>query len=268
MSQTTTPQGILLIGFDGTAASRLASSLAEAGHRGRAAQGAREVSDLVREGQVQLALADLAGAFVEVLGGLDTVREVGRTKIPVLGMGEAAACAAITDALRGLGLRGLVPHTASPQELVFRVNRILFADAQAASRVSPRVPVNLPASFDALDGPGQGRILNVSETGIFLSTEQLLPVNRNVTVRFAVATGAEPLPVTCRVVWSNAGGEGQRYFKGMGLQFLEMRPAVREALQRFLYEALAALEQSGVAPRPVSLDGHGTPHANGAYTPR
>ncbi len=268
MSQTTTPQGILLIGFDAAETSRLALSLGEAGHRAHAARGARDAGDLVKTGQIHLALADLAGPFAEVLAGLDTVREAGRARIPVLGMGEVAQCATITGALRGLGLTGLVPVGASPQEVVFRVNQVLFADRQAANRVSPRVPVNLPASFDAPDGPSQGRILNVSETGLFLSTDMLLPVNRNVTVRFALRSGAEPISVTCRVVWTNAGGEGLRYFKGMGLQFLPMRPATRDELKVFLQESLATLERTGATPRSRPLEAGAAQPAATAATVR
>ncbi len=242
MSQHDTPHGVLLIGFDPAEAARIALTLAEAGHRGYPARNAREAIEALTAVPVSLGLVDLAGAFAEVLGALEAVRASGRSRCPLLGLGSASTCTAITDALRILGFDGLVRRDASPQELIFRVNRVLYADRQSASRVSPRVPVNLPASFDGLDGPAQGRILNLSETGLFLATDQLLPMDRSVTIRFPLATGKDPIVVTCRVVWGNAGGEGQRYFRGMGLQFLRMRPEEREELRAFLAEALAGLD--------------------------
>lgn len=242
MSHHDTPHGILLIGFEPAEAARVALTLAEAGHRGHPARSARETIETFAATPIDLALVDLTGAFAEVLGAVEAVRAGGRQRCPVLGLGSASTCAAITDALRALGFEGLVPRGASPQELIFRVNRVLYAERQAANRVSPRVPVNLPASFDGLEGPGQGQILNLSETGLFLSTDQLLPVDRSVTVRFPLAAGKDPIIATCRVVWGNAGGEGQRYFRGMGLQFLRMRPADREELRSFIAEALAGLD--------------------------
>ncbi len=237
----TTPRTVLLIGFEPGEAARVALTLAEAGHRALPARSAREAAALLERAAIDLALVDLAGAFAEVLGSIEAVRR-GRPAAALLAVGSVQTCAAMTEALRNLGLKGLVPHGASPQELVFRVNRVLYAERQSAGRVSPRVPVNIPASFDGIDGPAQGRILNLSETGLFLATDQPLPTNRNLTVRFALQVGAEPIAATCRVVWTNAGGEEQRYFRGMGLQFLQLRPAARAELQTFLARALAGLD--------------------------
>ncbi len=263
------PRTILLIGFEPVEAARVALTLAEAGHRAHPAGSAHEAAAVLERVSIDLTLVDLAGAFAEVLGGIEAVRR-GRPGTPLLAVGSVQTGAAMTDALRSLGLEGLIPRGASPQEMVFRVNRVLYAERLAASRVSPRVPVNIPACFDGIDGPAQGRVLNLSETGLFLAAEQCLPVNRSVTVRFGLEAGADPITATCRVVWTNAGGEGQRYFRGMGLQFLEMRPVSRAALQAFLARALAGLDANvpeglTAGSRGPALAAAGLGHR---YTPR
>lgn len=233
--------GVLLIGFEPAEAARLAAALARGGHRAHQAADVRETTGILDAVSIGVALADLEGPFAAVLGSIEAVRGRG-TGCPLLGVGSVEAASAMTDALRAVGLEGLVPTGVSPHELIFRVNAVLYADRRAASRVSRRVPVDLPARFDGIDGPAEGRVLNVSDTGLFLAAEHLLPTNRTVTVRFPLGAGAEPIVATCRVVWSNAGGDGQRYFQGMGLQFLQMKPAARSALQALLAKARANLD--------------------------
>jgi uncharacterized protein (TIGR02266 family) len=235
-------RGVLLIGFERAEAARMASTLAQVGHRAYPAWDAREAATILGAVSIGLALADLEGSFTEVLGAIEAVRAAGCPRCPLLGVGSVEAGAAMTDALRALGLEGLVPTGVSPQELIFRVNAVLYADRQAASRASRRVPVDLPARFEGIGGPVEGRILNLSESGLFLAAERLLPTNRTVTVGFTLEAEAEPIVASCRVVWTNAGGDGQRYFQGMGLQFLQMRPATRLALQAFLAGTMAGLD--------------------------
>ncbi len=235
-------QGVLLIGFERAETARMAWALAQVGHRAYPARDAREAAAILDAVSIGLALADLEGSFTEVLGAIEAVRAGGCPCCPLLGVGSVEAGAAMTDALRALGLAGLVPTGVSPQELIFRVNAVLYADRRATSRASRRVPVDLPARFEGIDGTVEGRILNLSESGLFLAAKQLLPTNRTVTVGFALEAEAAPIVASCRVVWTNAGGDGQRYFQGMGLQFLQMRPAARLALQTFLAGTMASLD--------------------------
>lgn len=234
--------GILLIGFERAEATRIASALGQVGHHPYPARDAREAAAILDAVSIRVALADLEGPFTEVLGAIEAVRGGGRPRCPLLGVGSVGAVAAMTDALRVLGLAGLMRTGVSPQELIFRVNTVLYADRQATSRASRRVPVDLPARFEGIDGQVEGRVLNLSETGLFLAAAQLLPTNRAVTVGFRLEAEAEPIVATCRVVWANAGGDGQHYFQGMGLQFLQMRPAARLSLQAFLARTMAGLD--------------------------
>lgn len=233
-------RAVLLVGFETAAATAISAVLEEVGHRAIVAREREAAGAVLRGESVDLAMADLEGRFVEVMGAIEALREAG---CPLLGVGSLESAAAMTDGLRVLGLEGIVPSDAPPQELVFRVNAVLFADRVDTARPNRRVPTDLPATFEGPEGAVEGRVLNLSETGLFLAAERLLPVNRTVNVRVTLEDATEPLTVTCRVVWTNAGNEPRRYFQGMGLQILQLRPKARAALERFLLRRRAGLDE-------------------------
>jgi CheY-like chemotaxis protein len=235
--------GVLLIGFEPAEAARLEAALAQAGRPAYPAADGRDVTEFLAAVPIGVALADLEGPFHEVLQAIEAVR-ASRPHRPLLGVGSVQAGAAMSDALRVLGFEGFIPSGVSPQELIFRINGALYPDRRAGSDASPRVPTDLPATFDGLYGPVEGCVLSLSATGLFLAAEQLLPTNRTLTVRFTLKPAEGPITATCRVVWTNPGGEDQGYFRGMGLQFLSMQPAAEAAVQAFLARALAAMAQA------------------------
>jgi uncharacterized protein (TIGR02266 family) len=232
------PRGVMLIGFEPREAARLTAALAQVGRPAYPAASQRDVVDLLSTAPVGIALADLEGAFSEVLQAIEAVR-VSRPHRPLLGVGSVDAGAAMTDALRVLGFEGFIRAGVSPQELVFRVNGAQYPERRGGA--SRRVPTDLPASFDGPGGSGEGRVLNLSRTGLFLAAEQLLPVDRRVTVRLELEPRAAPVTTTCRVVWTNTG-EHQRYFHGMGLEFVDPEPAAKAALDAFLSRAIAEMD--------------------------
>jgi uncharacterized protein (TIGR02266 family) len=229
-------RGVLLIGFERQEAARLSGILARVGRPAFAAGDRRDADELLASVPIGVALADLEGPFHEVLEAIESVR-ASRPHRPILGMGSARAGAAMADALRALGFEGFIQSGATPQELVFRVNGALYQDRRAGSEASRRVPTDLPATFDGPAGVVEGRVLNLSATGLFLAAENVLPTNRTTTVRFTLEPSDGPITATCRVVWTNAGSDGQPYFPGMGLQFLSMQPAAHAAVQAFLARA-------------------------------
>jgi uncharacterized protein (TIGR02266 family) len=236
-------RGVLLVGFERGEAARLTAALAQVGRPAFPAADGRDVVELLAAVPIGLALADLEGPFHEVLQAIEALR-ASRPHRPVLGVGSIQSGAAMSDALRVLGFEGFIPSGVSPQELIFRVNGALYPDRRAGSDASPRVPTDLAARFDGVDGPVEGRVLNLSATGLFLVAEHLLPTNRTVTVRITLEPAQEPVAATCRVVWVNPGGAGQRYFQGMGLQFLSMQPAAEAAIEAFLARALEAMGEA------------------------
>lgn len=61
--------------------------------------------------------------------------------------------------------------------------------------------------------------LNVSNGGLFLETENPLPIDSVVTLRMRMLGETEPMEMQGCVVWSNPKGRNDGFPSGMGIQF-------------------------------------------------
>jgi type IV pilus assembly protein PilZ len=64
--------------------------------------------------------------------------------------------------------------------------------------------------------------LNVSNGGLFLKTENPLPINSVVTLRMKLPGETEPMEIQGCVVWSNPKSKDNAFPSGMGIQFIGM----------------------------------------------
>ena len=101
---------------------------------------------------------------------------------------------------------------------------------QRERRRHPRYPAHLQVDYRQGDGHFLfAYVENISEMGIFLQTEEPLPVGTELVVRFQ--QGERPLQLRGRVVWINpARRDGTDLNPGMGIQFVELQPEERERL--------------------------------------
>ena len=71
-------------------------------------------------------------------------------------------------------------------------------------------------------------IENISEMGIFVRSEEPLPIGTDLDLRFNIE-GADPLRLKGVVVWINPmRRDGDNLNPGMGVRFTDLTPALRE----------------------------------------
>ncbi len=114
-------------------------------------------------------------------------------------------------------------------------------------RSHPRYSVSsLQVDYDA----GEEHFLfayveNISEMGIFLRSDEPLPVGTELTLRFR--EGGEPLELKGRVMWVNpARGDGSDLNPGMGIRFESLDSEARERVVR-LVKTIAYLPRDSSA---------------------
>ena len=103
---------------------------------------------------------------------------------------------------------------------------------------APRLGVQLPADFQGLTGFRTTQSFDISARGIFLRTAQVLPVGKEILVRFRLPGVAHPFKAVGRVIWSSPTDTPQGHPAGMGIQFLDLSEQERAMIERHVVEQL------------------------------
>jgi uncharacterized protein (TIGR02266 family) len=100
---------------------------------------------------------------------------------------------------------------------------------QTAKRSFPRLGIQVPVDFQALQSFPAGTSFDVSARGIFVRTGQVVPVGQEILLRFTLPGVSRAFRTVGRVIWSSPVETAEGYPAGMGIQFLDL-PAEEQAI--------------------------------------
>lgn len=109
-----------------------------------------------------------------------------------------------------------------------------------ARRKTLRVPSNLSVECSKPTSSGPGRAREISEGGMFLTTERPSPVGTPLRFRL-IGDRGETVEVEGAVVWVRPPPGTDERPPGMGVEFSNLDESQREAVAYLVEEALAAL---------------------------
>jgi type IV pilus assembly protein PilZ len=99
--------------------------------------------------------------------------------------------------------------------------------------VRHRIVVNV--TFESEHNFYTGLTQDLSSSGLFVATNNLLPEGERIHLKFTLPTSADPIELIAEVRWTRRdavrGGGGEA---GMGLHFLSLSPRAKEAINAFL----------------------------------
>ncbi len=127
------------------------------------------------------------------------------------------------------------------------VRAVVSADLGPERRGGARLNVDFPLEYQRLPAFQKATTFNLSARGVFIQTAAPFQVGAQVILRFQLPGYETPVKVTGQVVWRNADS-GKRGGTGMGVQFLDLTPGDREAIERHLAQAIA-VQISGAGER-------------------
>jgi uncharacterized protein (TIGR02266 family) len=130
------------------------------------------------------------------------------------------------------GADDVLPKPLHRGPLIQAVNRFLRS-SDAALRGLPRIALDAPVQIRSDGWRERGRVLNLSRGGIFVTADQLAPVDSEVEISFQLPASARPLSSTARVVWTRKSDDAPT---GMGLRFLGLDRRSARAIEEFVYE--------------------------------
>ena len=87
------------------------------------------------------------------------------------------------------------------------------------NRIDQRTEKNIDILYWESGAFINSHTLNISNGGLFLETENPLPIDSIVTLRMRLFGETEPMEMIGCVVWSNPGGKNNNFPSGMGIQF-------------------------------------------------
>ncbi len=121
---------------------------------------------------------------------------------------------------------------------------------ERALRVIPRrcrrLPADWPVRVETISGGKRliAKVVNLSPTGLFVTTPIVFPVGTALQVAVALPRAAEPksLVAAGRVRWVNhpSAPKVPELPGGMGIEFVDLDPCARTNLEAFLDERLVA----------------------------
>lgn len=226
--------------------SRLSSMLTEAGHGVKFAKNGKEAIHKIQSSSdgIDLLVLDLQMPEVDGFGVLKWINENGyRGRFPILAITGAYEPMEVIDNLKTLGASGFMSKNLLPEQVIFRVNRLLFTDKAATGVKRERAPVSIPVDFTFRDTTYTGTIINISEGGVFLYTDVKLLKGAMLQLKFSLPGIYKVLEIKGIVRWSPDETADNLIFCGYGIMFISMSQEEQEALKDFIANEIAKVEK-------------------------
>lgn len=130
------------------------------------------------------------------------------------------------------------------QETTRRVSALAPAPA-GDRREDPRYALSLAITMRGDNNFYTGLSENISESGVFIATQHVLPLGTPVLLSFTLPGGKEPISLTATVRWvrgPEASATGASLFgdhqtdvkPGLGVEFVEVDARASEAIRAFM----------------------------------
>lgn len=216
---------------------KLSDILVEAGHKVRFARNGREVIDEISidSAGLDLLILDLQMPDIDGFEVLKWMTDNGYAgKFPVLVVTGAYEPIHVMEKLRSYGASGLMTKGYTPEQIVFRVNRVLFPEKSVAGNVRERVPVSIAVDFSIGEKSMTGYMLNISESGTFLHTKAELPTGAMIRMRFSLPGLERVMDVKGVARWSTNEVASKALFGGYGIMFTSVSDEDLEAIKGFV----------------------------------
>ncbi len=113
-------------------------------------------------------------------------------------------------------------------------------------RINPRVSTTIEIIFKEPRSFCRAYMLNVSNGGLFIKTEEPLSLDSKVIIKLKLPEDKEEMEIMGRVVWTNPKGRKNSFPKGMGIQFFEISPEYTEKIEDFINIHLEEIKNNSI----------------------
>ncbi|HWE28928.1 MAG TPA: response regulator [Polyangia bacterium] len=117
---------------------------------------------------------------------------------------------------------------------------------------APRVEATFRVSYPSVDQLLVAYSSDLSKGGMFLSTDQFLPVNAVIRINLELGEGSAEIPVICRVVYVRDAAAARAVGKpaGMGIEFLDMTAECLGLIEAYIAERIGEVQEAAAPSLP------------------
>jgi CheY-like chemotaxis protein len=220
---------------------KLSTILSEAGHRVTFASDGREVIKKIQANPdgIDLLILDLLMPHIDGFAVLEWMKENGHLgRFPVLAVTGVYEPGEVVGRLTALGADGFMTKAFPPEEIVYRINRLLFSEKTDERSADKRIPISVPVDYTVNDTSYTGFILNISTTGIFLHTMIGILPETVVRLKFSLPGSDMVFDIEGIVKWSTSLSTSKGLFIGAGIKFASLTEEESETEKRFIEEEI------------------------------
>jgi Tfp pilus assembly protein PilZ len=148
---------------------------------------------------------------------------------------------AVIEELKKLGAKGLLTKGAGKEQFIMRANEIIFKKEMEQGeelREHPRVPTNIHVAFIGGIKMITGRMLDISCSGAFIKTSDVLQPRETIKLRFFLPEGDSELEVDSKVTWVSWLSKAEGYTNGLGVRFSKISPEDNALIASFVEKEL------------------------------
>jgi len=122
--------------------------------------------------------------------------------------------------------------------MVHRFEKTVNRAIEFSSRSDARATKSLSLTFKDRQAFVKAYATNISSGGLFIKTERPLPQGEQFLLKLQLPDVADPLKISCEVMWARKAGEFEKGPPGMGVKFREMSGNDRNILNKYLQEVI------------------------------
>lgn len=217
---------------------KLSDILTNDGHRVTDVEDGKDVIAAMEKGEqkIDLLLLDLNMAEVSGFEVLEWIKEKGMEgTFPILVMTGAYEASEIMDRLRTLKVNGLMTKGFSNEQIVHRVDNLLFPDLEAEKRKPLRIPLSVPVDYIIGTEDHTGHLLSISETGMFLHTDhEELFKGAHIKFKFKLPGSEYLIKVQGMIKWTTKETQGDHPAQGAGVAFEEISDQGKAVISEYI----------------------------------
>ena len=111
-------------------------------------------------------------------------------------------------------------------------------------RTSPRASTNIEIMFKETGSFIRSYMLNVSNGGLFIKTDNPLPLESEVKLKVILPDDTEIMEIQGQVVWVNPPTARNSFPVGMGIQFMDLMPEHKMKIEEFVQKYHKAIKDN------------------------